>query len=304
MTTPTEDRPLVTFALFAYNQEEYIREAVEGAFSQTYEPLEIILSDDCSNDRTFEIMQEMAAAYEGPHEVRVRRSRKNNGLMAHINAVHRVSRGEFIVMAAGDDISLPDRIAHLAEGFENDCVMAVCSAYYIHGSDAIVHPKALENSTVLPAMHHAMNLGGVGHGATYAYRRCVFPFSGYAEKGVLSEDRILPIRAALMGVVLYINSPTIIYRVFSDPLTIKTKIPSRRQHKNRAHIEEVVKSIKYAYSKGLVSFFTKESLVLAVKVSAQQRKSTDRFSGILKIMDQIFWRFLLVPFRAIRRFST
>ena len=33
------DRPLVTFALFAYNQEDYIREAVEGAFAQTYEPL-------------------------------------------------------------------------------------------------------------------------------------------------------------------------------------------------------------------------------------------------------------------------
>jgi len=32
----TADRPLVTFALFAYNQEQYIREAVEGAFSQTY----------------------------------------------------------------------------------------------------------------------------------------------------------------------------------------------------------------------------------------------------------------------------
>ena len=44
------DRPLVTFALFAYNQEKYIREAVEGAFAQTYAPLEIILSDDCSTD--------------------------------------------------------------------------------------------------------------------------------------------------------------------------------------------------------------------------------------------------------------
>ncbi len=49
----TAARPLVTFALFAYNQEQYIREAVEGAFSQTYEPLEIILSDDCSSATRF-----------------------------------------------------------------------------------------------------------------------------------------------------------------------------------------------------------------------------------------------------------
>ena len=66
-TASLQDRPLVTFALFAYNQEKYIREAVEGTFSQTYEPLEIILSDDCSSDRTFEIMEEMAATYDGPH---------------------------------------------------------------------------------------------------------------------------------------------------------------------------------------------------------------------------------------------
>ena len=71
------DQPMVTFALFAYNQEKYIREAVKGAFSQTYEPLEIILSDDCSSDRTFEIMQEMAKAYQGPHRVVARTNRKN-----------------------------------------------------------------------------------------------------------------------------------------------------------------------------------------------------------------------------------
>ena len=33
-----KERPRVTFALFAYNQEKYIREAIVGAFSQTYEP--------------------------------------------------------------------------------------------------------------------------------------------------------------------------------------------------------------------------------------------------------------------------
>jgi len=47
LTEGTPERPLLTFALFGYNQEQYIREAVEGAFAQTYSPLEIILSDDC-----------------------------------------------------------------------------------------------------------------------------------------------------------------------------------------------------------------------------------------------------------------
>ena len=64
MTNPSN--PLISFVLLAYKQEKYIREAVEGAFAQTYSPLEIILSDDASPDGTFEIIQEMAAAYQGP----------------------------------------------------------------------------------------------------------------------------------------------------------------------------------------------------------------------------------------------
>lgn len=64
-----QDRPLITFALFAYNQEQFIEEAVQGAFSQTYSPLEIILSDDGSSDQTFAIISRMESEYCGPHKI-------------------------------------------------------------------------------------------------------------------------------------------------------------------------------------------------------------------------------------------
>src|SRR4051812_34720579 len=88
---PTEQnsgRPLVTFALFAYNHERFIRKAVDGALAQTYQPLEIIISDDCSTDRTFEIAQGMASAYNGAHKVVVNRNPKNlgaDGFGLHVN---------------------------------------------------------------------------------------------------------------------------------------------------------------------------------------------------------------------------
>lgn len=109
----TPDRPLVTFAVFAYNQEKYIREAVEGAFSQTYSPLEIILSDDCSSDRTFEIMEEMAARYDGPHRLVLRRNEINLGTAAHFSIAAARSRGDLLVAAAGDDISRVQRVERL-----------------------------------------------------------------------------------------------------------------------------------------------------------------------------------------------
>ena len=73
-TAPPAGNPLVTIFVAAYNQQDYIAEAIQGAFAQTYSPLEVILSDDGSHDDTFEIMKAMAADYRGPHTVIVNRT--------------------------------------------------------------------------------------------------------------------------------------------------------------------------------------------------------------------------------------
>lgn len=111
----THERPLVTFALFAYNQEKYIREAIEGAFAQTYEPLEIILSDDFSEDRTFEIMKSMASNYTGAHEIILRRNSRNVGTVDHVIRVARECKGKLLIVAAGDDVSYSQRAERLVD---------------------------------------------------------------------------------------------------------------------------------------------------------------------------------------------
>lgn len=103
------NNPLVTFALFAYEQEELIKEAIEGALAQAYQPLEVIISDDCSKDSTFETIQKLLSAYRGPHRVVARRAISNQGVIDHILSVARISLGELIIVAAGDDISYPHR---------------------------------------------------------------------------------------------------------------------------------------------------------------------------------------------------
>ena len=105
-----ERKPLVSYVLTAYNIEQFIEEAVKCAFAQTYSPLEIVLSDDCSSDHTFEIMKNMAAAYAGPHTVKLNRNEKNLGITAHMNKAYlELASGEIIIAAHGDDVSSPDR---------------------------------------------------------------------------------------------------------------------------------------------------------------------------------------------------
>jgi glycosyltransferase involved in cell wall biosynthesis len=135
-TDVSPERPLVTFALFAYNQEKYIKSAVEAALAQTYTPLEIIVSDDASSDQTFDICSEVVARYVGPHTVKLNRNPRNVGLASHVNRMLEMSRGELLVMAAGDDVSVPERTEVLVQHWlQAGRPSAVCSSVYILQGD-------------------------------------------------------------------------------------------------------------------------------------------------------------------------
>ena len=191
-----DERPLVTFALFAYNQEQYIREAIEGAFSQTYEPLEIILSDDYSSDRTFKIMQEMAAAYQGPHRVIARQSSENRGLLNHILDVAHESHGEYIVVAAGDDISLPERTSIVIPYFKDRKVFALSSDEVVIDEKGEVRNWD-ETRCAQRDIYHKSNNSWL-HGATAVYRTNFLKLIPRSSDKINFEDTVFStlIRAA------------------------------------------------------------------------------------------------------------
>ena len=75
-----QGRPMVTICMGTYNQEEYVRDSVRGLLSQTYTPLEIVISDDCSKDHTWEIILEEVENYRksgGEHKIVLNRNAHN-----------------------------------------------------------------------------------------------------------------------------------------------------------------------------------------------------------------------------------
>jgi len=73
-----KEKPLITFALFAYNQEKYIREAIAAHFLKPILRYKLFI-DDCSPDKTFEIMEEEARKYSecnGIHKIIINRNPK------------------------------------------------------------------------------------------------------------------------------------------------------------------------------------------------------------------------------------
>lgn len=212
----SEERPLVTFALFAYNQERFVREAVEGAFAQDYSPLEIILSDDCSTDRTFEIMQEVVAGYRGRHRVLINRNQQNLGIAGHINHVMQLVRTDFVVVAAGDDISLPHRTRALVSAW----LASGRLAKLIHSQATDIDQCGKELGTIRQGSSdevlnclaaHADRIVNV-LGATGGLDMEVIRRFPPIHKQVRNEDVVLSFRAALIGSVIGVPAPLVKYR--------------------------------------------------------------------------------------------
>lgn len=103
-------KPLTTLILLAYNQERFIENAVKSVLDQDYENIEIIISDDCSTDSTYQKAFEAAHLESSKKNIIFNRNSENMGLTAHFNKIIQIANGEIIVVAAGDDISLPNRV--------------------------------------------------------------------------------------------------------------------------------------------------------------------------------------------------
>ena len=209
-------RPLVSFVVVAYNQEKFIREAVDGAFSQTYEPLEIILSDDCSNDRTFEIMNEMARAYDGPHNIQVVRNPRNLGTFDHAIALGKRAAGEIIVGAAGDDISEPERTTRAVDAFMSDPrVGAVFSPVAIIDEEGKTLSPHAERPLHLekPQIYLRDRQAAVIQGCSAAYKRWVFDVPIGSTNRHFAEDLIFSLYLNLLGAkIVYLDAPLVKYR--------------------------------------------------------------------------------------------
>lgn len=219
--------------LLCFRDRAYIDEAIAGALAQTV-PCEILVSNDASDDGTYERACELAARYRGPHAIRVRRNERNVGVAAHLSlAVPQVS-GAVVVMMAGDDVSRPDRVERLLRVFDSDAgVMAVDSAF--EAIDATGNPLPLRMTLRrerfgLPFMVASGRLMGL-LGATLAFRREVLERFG-AIRGPI-EDNALSLRAALLGECARLREPLVRYR--QHPGSVSSGVFARGESKRRRY---------------------------------------------------------------------
>ena len=109
--------PLLSIGLFLYNGDRFLESALDSILNQTLRDFELIISDNCSTDRSEEICRRYATA---DSRIRYYRNERNMGAGWNTRNVYFKATGKYFKWAAHDDILEPDHLRVCVDALEAD----------------------------------------------------------------------------------------------------------------------------------------------------------------------------------------
>jgi glycosyltransferase involved in cell wall biosynthesis len=97
------DTPTVSVLMTIYNRERYVAQAIESVLASTFRDFELVVVDDGSKDKSFEIAQR----YIGDARVKLHRNEKNLGQFENRNHAASLGRGKYLKYLDSDDYIYP-----------------------------------------------------------------------------------------------------------------------------------------------------------------------------------------------------
>lgn len=105
----------VTIIVPVYNVEAYIEECITSIMAQDFKSLEVLIINDCTQDKSIEIAQKIISEYNGPHRYRIINLEKNSGVSAARNRGLYEASGSLIYYLDSDDSICKGAITNLVE---------------------------------------------------------------------------------------------------------------------------------------------------------------------------------------------
>lgn len=248
--------PLVTFALITYNQVGFIEGAVNAALAQEYSNLQIIISDDCSQDGTFQLVESLLENYSGQHKVKINQTSENKCTLGHVFEVIDLADGELILFAAGDDISRPERTSEIVSIWQKEQAAGIFSNYGLINDEGIINDKLYNPSkdSVVSAEVFGRFDRPTIHGASSAYdlvflRSLPRPVGRFYFEDIFMGFMIDFFNKNLVKV----NKPLVLYRQHSDSIS------------NSSYIASSFKDIKVAQEKSSTYALNKYDLYVFLR---------------------------------------
>lgn len=205
--------PRVSIGMAIYNEEKYLRQALDSLLAQDFADFELIISDNASEDATQAISLEYAAR---DPRVRYHRNETNVGATENFNRAFRLSSGEYFIWAGGHDIWAPAYLSRCLEVLESDDAVVLCnSATRLIGQDGedlgvTVRQIDTRNCSVLRRSN--LVLWQVTAVLVYSLIRASALRQTHLYQRVLGPDCLLALELSLLGAFAVVPQPLFFMR--------------------------------------------------------------------------------------------
>ena len=216
MSDKLRDVPTVSVIIPTYNRADFLKEAIESVFAQTFCDFELIVVDDGSTDRT----RDLLAAYGE----RLRPIfQANRGVSSARNAGIRAAQGRYIALLDSDDLWLPKKLAAQIAAMEAQPDIPLC-----HTEEIWIRRGVRVNQMKKHQKHgghifpHCLPFCVVSPSSALM-RRAIFDEVGYFDEALPAcEDYDLWLRITKTHPVHFIETPLIIKRGGHDDQLSRT----------------------------------------------------------------------------------
>jgi glycosyltransferase involved in cell wall biosynthesis len=210
--------PTISVLMSVYNGANYIVESIDSILAQTVTEFEFIIIDDCSVDKTSQILNTYA---QQDNRIRIIRNPENKGLTASLNIGLAEAQGKYVARQDADDISLPQRfkkqIQYLEAHPESVLTSSNIGIIDDEGKYRDTLKRAAPPNLVYWYLLFYNHVGG--HSSVMFRREAVLEVGGYNTSYRYSQDYDLWTRLLYQGEIAILPETLIHWRTHPSNIT-------------------------------------------------------------------------------------
>lgn len=199
--------------MLAYKHEHFVAQAIESVLKQQTDfPVELVIGEDGSPDRTLEVIRRYASTEKV--EIRVRSNTPNIGMMRNFQATLQECRGQFVALLEGDDYWTDvEKLQRQVELMEGNRETAIC----FHPVDVLEQRVLVQDrrTRVVPECTTIYDLaqGNYMHTCSVLFRAGLFADFPPSFLAASAGDYFLHMLNARFGAIRKIDRKMAVYRV-------------------------------------------------------------------------------------------
>jgi len=274
MSANTMQFPKVAVVMATYNGARFIEQQLQSIVNQTYPNIEIVITDDCSTDDTYNIIQHYASQHTN---ITCYLNRRNIGYVKNFEKAIKLSTADYIALSDQDDIWHPGKIALMMQHI-NDASVVYCDSEFIDADGNRLNKKLSDIKNLQPvndSLPFMVNNGVFGH--AMLIHKCVALQAMPFPKDCV-HDWVIAFVASFSNGVKFVNEPAVQYRQHADN-TANTKKKQRCSYNEE--IDRIRRRIKALAAIAVKTNCTDKDIIVEMAESYKSFSLVNNFKRML-----------------------